>query len=177
MGRYLSIILTVLSGAALAEPVSYAFEWQGGDGYRVKGALEFDPAAVSGPFVLEDDLSCFVIEGTKDGAPIGRWALTMLNEQTTWRLHFDPQTSRFLVDGEGIWMPQAWNMNGEGVDCGPEGFGFNIGNAAQDICLDGTLVVESQVAPTAAFPASKVTDFSFPRDACKLPDLLSLLDR
>ncbi|MGP6088523.1 hypothetical protein [Antarctobacter jejuensis] len=177
MGRYLTVILTVFAGAALAEPVTYAFEWQGGGGYRVKGALEFDPEEVAGPFVLESDLSCFVIEGKLDGAPVGRWALTMLNEETTWRLHFDPEASSFIVDGEGIWMPQAWNMDGEGVDCGKDGFGFNIGNAAQDICLDGRLIVDSQVSPGTPFPASRVEDFAFPKDACKLPALLSLLDR
>lgn len=177
MRRYLSVILTVIAGTALADPVVYAFEWQGSGGYRLKGALEFDPAEVAGPIVLETDLSCFVIEGLKEGTPVGRWALTMLNEETTWRLHFDPVASSFIVDGEGIWMPQAWNMNGEGIDCGPEGFGFNIGNAAQDICLNGKLIVESQALPSAPFPASRVKDFAFPRDACKLPALLSLLER
>lgn len=177
MLRVAGMVLAFCTGAASAQPVTYAFEWEGSGGYRVKGALEFDPAEVSGPLVLENDVSCFVIEGTREGEPVGRWALTMLDEQTTWRLHFDPAAGSFLVDGEGIWMPQAWNMNGEGIDCGEDGFGFNIGNAAQDICLNGELIIDSQVDPDAPFPATRVEDFEFPRDACNLPALLSLLAR
>ncbi len=169
--------LVWMAGAAVAEPVTYAFEWTGGGGYAVKGALQYDSAAISGPFVLAQDLSCFVIEGSKEGAPVGRWALTMLNEETSWRLHFDPVSGAFLVDGQGIWMPQAWNMNGEGNDCGKGGFGFNIGNAAQDICIDNKLIVESQMAPAEPFPAIRVEDFDFPADACTAPPMLSLLTR
>lgn len=177
MIRGLAMSLAVAASAAAAEPVTYAFEWTGGGGYAVKGALHYDDDLVTGRFLREHDLSCFVIEGSKDGEPVGRWALTMLDEQTTWRLYFDTVTDSFLVEGQGIWMPQAWNMNGEGVDCGEGGFGFNIGNAAQDICLDTRLIIESQVAPERPFPAVRVEQFEFPGDACKLPAMLSLLDR
>lgn len=165
----------VLGAAVAAEPVTWAFEWQGNGGYAVRGGLSYDSAGLPGPFVREGDVACFVIEGTRDGAPVGRWALTMLNEQTSWRLHFDPAGGRFVVDGEGIWMPQAWNMNGEGTDCGAGGFGFNIGNAAQDICLDDTLIVDSQVPPDDPFPAVRVDRYDFPADACVGPALLSQL--
>lgn len=172
----LGLALLCCAGMAAAEPVTYAFEWQGSGGYAVRGGLKYDAAALQGPFVLEGDVSCFVIEATKDGAPVGRWALGMLNEETSWRLHFDPVAGSFLVEGEGIWMPQAWNMNGEGNDCGAGGFGFNIGNAAQDICLDNTLIVPSQVVPERPFPAVRVESYAFPADACIGPALLSLLD-
>lgn len=175
MIRGMALVLVGVAGSVAAEPVIHAFEWQGAGDYIVKGALEYDGALIMGRFVRDVDLSCFIIEGHKAGEPIGRWALTMLNEQTTWRLHFDPVAGRFVVDGEGIWMPQAWNMNGDGVDCGAGGFGFNIGNAAQDICVDNQLIFESQVAPDKAFPAVRVDDFEFPRDACKGPELLGLL--
>ncbi|SMX39038.1 hypothetical protein [Maliponia aquimaris] len=171
----LAACLAGVAGVAAAEPETWAFEWQGSGGYAVRGALSYDSAAVEGPFVVEGDVTCFVIEGTKDGAAVGRWALGQLNEQTSWRLHFDPAGGSFVVDGEGIWMPQAWNMNGEGTDCGAGGFGFNIGNAAQDICLDNSLVVDSQVLPTQAFPAVRVARYDFPGDACTGPALLSLL--
>ncbi|MBV7394898.1 hypothetical protein [Mameliella sediminis] len=171
----LCVWLMATAGNAAAEPVTYAFEWQGSGGYVVKGALQYDSDAVTGPFVREHDLACFVIEGRKEGDPVGRWALTMVNEQTSWRLHFDPATGSFVVDGQGVWMPQAWNMNGEGDDCGPGGFGFNIGNAAQDICVDDTLIFDSQVAPDVPFPAVRVEQFAFPGDACNAPAMLSLL--
>lgn len=175
MRRSLMPILTLTAATASAEPVTYAFEWQGSGGYAVRGALKYNSEDVTGRFVVARDLGCFVIEGTHEGEPIGRWALTMLDEQTTWRLHLDPVTKSFLVDGEGIEMPQAWNMNGYGNDCGEGGFGFNIGNAAQDICLDNQLIFESQVDPAQPFPAVRVEDYGFPADACNMPDMLSLL--
>ncbi|MBT53395.1 MAG: hypothetical protein CMF72_08355 [Mameliella sp.] len=175
MKRVLALGLTIAAGGAVADPVTYAFEWAGGGGYAIKGALQFDDAAYTGRFVREQDLSCFVIEGSKDGEDVGRWALTMLNEQTSWRMHFDPVLGRFLVEGEGVWMPQAWNMNGEGIDCGEGGFGFNIGNAAQDICVDNQLIFESQVTPEEPFLAARMDEFEFPRDACIAPPLLGWL--
>ena len=150
---------------------SWAFAWQGAGGYEMRGALRFD-AAQAGRIVRETDLSCFVIEGTRDGDPVGRWALTMLGVDTTWRLHFDAQAGVFLVEGDGAWMPQAWNMDGTGDDCGPGGFGFNIGNYAQDLCIDDTLIVASQVDPFTPFPAARNDGYTFPRDACILPPLL-----
>ncbi len=172
MIRGLALGLAIAASTAMAEPVTYAFEWTGSGGYAVKGALQYDDEAITDRFVREQDLSCFVIEGSKDGEAVGRWALTMLNEQTSWRVHFDPVVGRFLVEGEGVWMPQAWNMDGDGIDCGAGGFGFNIGNAAQDICVDNRLIFESQVAPEEPFPAVRMEDFKFPRDACIAPPLL-----
>ncbi len=175
MRRYLSWFLILSAGAVDAETMTYAFEWHGGEGYTLKGAMEYQSEAVTGRFVTAQDLTCFVIEGRMEDTPLGRWALTMRNEETTWRLHFDPLTDSFLVDGQGIWMPQAWNMNGEGNNCGPDGFGFNIGNAAQDICLDNTLILESQAQPDRPFPAVRVSRYEFPRDACNAPALLGHL--
>jgi hypothetical protein len=175
MWRYLTSVLVLGAGIAAAEPTKYVFEWAGDGGYAMRGAFEYDSENVVGRFVTVSDITCFVVEGTQDSVPVGRWALTMLNEQTTWRLHFDPATSSFLVEGQGIWMPQAWNMDGEGVNCGQGGFGFNIGNAAQDICLDETLIFDSQVSPEQPFPASRVDRYTFPIDACDGPALLGLL--
>jgi hypothetical protein len=63
-------------------------------------------------------------------------------------------------------MPQAWNMDGFGRNCGPGGFGFNIGGAAQDICVDGRLIVASQVPPPTPLAATPAPGLSFPPDAC-----------
>lgn len=172
--RSLSLCVMALAAPAGAQEVSYRFVWEGGGGYALTGALAFDPAAVAGPYVRETDLTCFVIEGQKDGAPIGRWALTMLLPETTWRLHFHAPSARFPVDGDDheLWMPQAWNMNGEGRDCGPGGFGFNAGNYAQDLCLDGALLRESQRPPDQPFAAQRA-EVAFPPDACRAPPMLS----
>ena len=90
------------------------------------GALGFDADLLAREEIRAADLSCFVIEGCHDGAPVGRWALAMLNEETSWALTFLPRSSEFAVFGPGRLMPQAWNMDGAGTDCGPGGFGFLV---------------------------------------------------
>lgn len=176
MSPRLFACLLLLAGPLRAEQASYSFAWEGGGGYALRGALSFDADFLGRGLVRGHELSCFVIEGSKNGVPVGRWALGDLDALTTWRLHFDPEAPAFLVEGQGIDMPQAWNMDGGGYDCGAGGFGFNIGNAAQDICIDGELIFESQASPFRPFPAVRVADFDFPPDACIGPDLLSLLD-
>lgn len=172
-GAILGLIFAV---PAMAEPVTYSFVWKGAGGYEMRGALRFE-ANRADWLVRETDLSCFVIEGSLEGAPVGRWALTQLEVDTTWRLHFDAEAGAFLVEGDGVWMPQAWNMDGAGMNCGADGFGFNIGNAAQDLCVDNTLIVESQVDPFRPFPALPVDSYDFPDDACYAPPLLSQAGR
>jgi len=169
------LIAVTVGAQAAAQTVAYSFVWQGGGGYSMRGGLSFDAALMGGQLVLEDDVQCFVIQGFRGDEPIGRWALGQLTEETTWRLTFDPVTERFPVWGPDTPMPQAWNMDGGGYDCGDGGFGFNIGNAAQDLCLDGTLLVDSQVAPARPFPARRDDDFAFPGDACAGVLLMSRL--
>ena len=174
----LTCALALAAGAATAETAAWRFVWDGANGYRMTGALAYDARPEGAPsMVVEDDLRCFVIEGFHEDEPIGRWALGQLNEETTWRLHFLPAQSRFVVDGEGIPMPQAWNMNGAGNDCGIGGFGFNLGNLGQDFCKDNAFILESRVDPPQPFPALRDDAVRFPADACTGPDLLSLLDR
>jgi hypothetical protein len=91
----------------------------------------------------------------------------MLRPETTWVLTFDAATGSFAPWGPGAEMPQAWNMDGGGYDCGAGGFGFNIGNAAQDLCIDGQLIFDSQVTPERPFPAQPAPGFAFPADACR----------
>lgn len=168
-----AIIATPLAAPVAAQDVAYAFEWEGAGGYTMRGGLAFDESRAEDGLVTEDEVQCFYIEGYRHGAPIGRWALQMLTEETTWAMTFEPVSGQFVVFGDGAPMPQAWNMNGFGTDCGEGGFGFNIGNAAQDLCLDGELQVESQVAPSRPFPAARADDLSFPGDACKGAVLMS----
>ncbi|MCA0997844.1 hypothetical protein [Alloyangia pacifica] len=164
--------LALCSGAAMAADLSWRFEWQGGDGYEMRGALAIDAALAERERVFGEDVECFVVEGYHEGEPIGRWALGMKTEDTTWSLTFLPQQNAFEVFGPQSLMPQAWNMDGFGTDCGQDGFGFNIGNAAQDLCLDGRLLVASQVPPARPFPAVPDPSVKFPADACLAPALL-----
>lgn len=164
------------SGPAMAEEVTWRFTWEGEGGYVVRGGMSYDAQTVTGPLVTAGDVTCFFIEGSRDGAVVGTWGLTQLNEETWWKLHFDPASAQFLVEGMGVDMPQAWNMDGFGTSCGPGGFGFNIGNAAQDLCVDGALIVESQVDPYRAFPAERADGMRFPGYACYGPALMSALE-
>jgi hypothetical protein len=164
-------ILT-LATAARGEDVAYSFTWEGAGGYVMHGALAFD-AASAGPLVRENDVQCFVIEGFRDDEPIGRWALGQLTEETTWTLTFSPAQSAFVVYSPMATMPQAWNMDGFGENCGDPGFGFNIGNFAQDLCVDGELARESQIAPARPFPATRDDGYVFPSDGCRSALMLS----
>jgi hypothetical protein len=174
----LPIALAATLAAVMAPPAAasdrdavYAFHWQGAGGYSVRGALAVDEALV-GSVIYETDVSCFVIRGEKDGEPIGAWKLGQLVPETTWRLHFDTAAEAFVVDGDGIRMPQAWNMNGRGDNCGEDGFGFNLGNVGQDICVDNKIIDASRVPPPTPFPATRVESYSFPQGACRMPVLL-----
>ncbi|MEM1386810.1 MAG: hypothetical protein AAF748_01440 [Pseudomonadota bacterium] len=170
-----SVVLSLCCApvALAADSVAYRFEWIGGGGFEMRGALSFSADLMGAQVVTEADVQCFVIEGFEAGAPIGRWALGQLSEETTWTLTFDPVTEAFVVFGDGAPMPQAWNMDGGGFNCGDGGFGFNIGNAAQDLCLDGQLLYQSQVSPGRPFPATRDDGFAFPGDACSGVMILS----
>lgn len=173
--RVLALLGCLMGAAGFADEVTYQFRWEGAGGYEMLGALSYRESLRAGPIVMADDVTCFAIEGRKDGQVIGAWGLGLLGPRTTWRLHFSPATESFVVDGFFINLPQAWNMNGIGDDCGAGGFGFNIGNAAQDICLDGRLIVDSQVAPSKPFPAQRVPGYDFPSYGCLGPALFSRL--
>ena len=171
--RIVAISLGLLALPVEAEEVIYRFEWQGANGYRVVGALAFD-RRTSGPLVRETDVTCFQIEGYLEEKPLGRWDLSMLLPDTPWRLNFVAPESRFMVEGESEWMPQAWNMRGDGSGCGLGGFGFNLGNIAQDICVDDEVVVDSQIDPFKPFPAIRAQSFPFVSGACHGPLLLGM---
>jgi hypothetical protein len=42
---------------------------------------------------------------------------------------------------------QVWNAGGNVTDCGNPGFGFNGGNRAQDVCVNGAFIDESGIDP------------------------------
>ena len=163
MIRFVILVFLFVPGASQAQ--DYRFEWQGGGGYSMRGAMSVAPGGAKG-IVTQADVQCFEIEGFLDGEPVGRWALGMLNEETVWLLEFDPVRSEFLTPYATNSMPQAWNMSGLGDGCGPGGFGFNLGSAAQDVCIDDRLIVASQAPPPTPFPAYEVSGHVFSTDAC-----------
>ena len=157
------LVLVLLAPPAMAQ--DYVFEWQGAGGYSMQGAVSFPPSENKG-ILTEAQVRCFEIEGFLNGQSVGRWALGMLTEDTTWAMEFDPSIPAFLTPHAGNSMPQAWNMTGLGDGCGEGGFGFNLGSAAQDICIDDRLIVESQIDPPIPFPATEVSGHLFSPDAC-----------
>lgn len=173
--RHLLLAISLWAAPAWASEAIYRFDWVGGDGYSMTGAVSFDAANARG-LLTQDDVICFEISGFRNGARIGGWRLSQKTDTTPWRLHFLPSQDRFLVVGDGIPMPQAWNMDGDGLGCGKDGFGFNLGNIAQDLCLDETLLESSQVDPLRPFPATRVARHDFGDGACQGPLLLGALD-
>ncbi|QQA43664.1 hypothetical protein [Pelagovum pacificum] len=161
------VALAMLPLAAAADTATYKFKWAGSDGYRMDGVMSFDATLLSTrERITHDDLDCFAISGTHEGAPIGTWGLAELLPETTWYLEFDVASESFTLPNSETAVTQGWNMNGTGNDCGVDGFGFNLGNYAQDICVDNELVVASQVDPTAPFPAVRDDGLALPANAC-----------
>lgn len=166
-GLSILVLTALVPVAASADMAVWRFDWQGAGGYSMLGALAVDAGLAAAELIDGEDVACFQIEGFLNGESIGRWALGMLTDLTTWTLSFQPADGAFVVYGPEAFMPQAWNMDGFGTDCGAGGFGFNIGNAAQDLCLDGKLLVESQVDPSRPFSAWRHDGYPFPADACR----------
>ncbi len=167
-----AVSLALAASQAWAEEAKWRFEWTGAGGYSMRGVMSYDPDVINGSVVREHDIICFAIEGIHDGQAIGTWSLGQLDGLTSWRLHFVPAAQAFVPFGMGVAMPQAWNMNGAGTDCGPQGFGFNIGNAAQDICVNGQLIAASQRPPGTPFLATRDDGTNVPDTACLGPMLL-----
>ena len=59
---------------------------------------------------------------------------------------------------------------------GEGGFGFNLGNIGQDLCLSNVMVEESRISPYEDFPATLDPEFVFPADACRGVMILSQLE-
>lgn len=122
----------------------YAFCWVGGGGYTIKGRMTIDDSALSKPLVTEADVTAFYIEGFHDNRFIGAWNLRQ-SDGATFHLRFDPAASAFPMGGATRDDYQAWNADGTATNCGNPGFGFNAGNNAQDICLNGEWITDSMI--------------------------------
>ncbi|MFN3663062.1 MAG: hypothetical protein ACK4TM_10000 [Yoonia sp.] len=138
-----------------AHAVDFYFCWEGANGYTMTGQMTVAPEAMSQPLVTESDVTEFRIAGYLDGALIGKWDLAMRDETTPWVLHFDPAGGFFYTPEQvGLGVSQAWNAGGNADDCGNPGFGFNLGNYAQDFCLNGVWIEDSGMPPETPFLVS-----------------------
>ena len=142
MIRLVALLATTTPVAA----ESWAFCWIGANGWSMEGFIAY-PDGASG-LLTQDDLTAFEITGLRDGVPVGRWSMADRTPDTTFVLRFDADALAFPTGGDPASDDyQAWNADGFVTDCGTPGFGFNGGDRAQDVCVDGVFVEESGVAP------------------------------
>jgi hypothetical protein len=141
--------------AAPAQAADFYFCWTGANGYTMTGQMSVDPSALALPLVTQDDVTAFKIAGYLDGALLGKWDIATRAPDAPWLLLFDPTANAFATPAQvGLGVSQAWNAGGMADDCGNPGFGFNLGNYAQDFCLNGVWVEASGMPPETPFLVS-----------------------
>lgn len=155
MIRGLVIAASLLANSAHA--ADFYFCWKGSNDYTMTGQMTINPTALNKPLITQDDVSLFKIAGYQDGRLLGKWDAATRAEGASWFLNYDPARSVFMTPGEmGVGVSQAWNADGTATNCGDPGFGFNLGNFAQDFCLNGVWVEESGMPPETPFLVSPV---------------------
>ena len=151
-------IASILALTAIASPLSAAdfnFCWAGGNGYTMTGRMQVPDHLMSNAVITENDVTGFKIAGYLEGTLIGTWDMASRNANTTWHLRFDPGSLTFLTGGSfATTRSQGWNADGTAQDCGTPGFGFNSGNYAQDVCINGQYAADSSIAPETPFVAT-----------------------
>lgn len=155
--RMLRALVLICTSTLLAHPAfaaRFQFCWIGNAGYTIEGIIEFPEARLGTGIITQDEITRFSIEGFHDGVPIGSWSNSQRNMDTTWTLFFDTTRLEFPTGGQFLEQSyQAWNANGEVNNCGPDGFGFNGGNWAQDVCVDNVWIAASSIDPDTPLPA------------------------
>ncbi len=155
MIRAASFALALVANSAQA--ADFYFCWQGSNGYTMTGQMTLNPSALNKPVVTQDDVTLFKIAGYQNSQLLGKWDMATRADGSSWILHYDPARRVFLTPGEmGLGVSQAWNADGTATDCGDPGFGFNLGNYAQDFCLNGVWVEESGMPPETPFLVSPI---------------------
>lgn len=155
MIRTLSVALSLIGSQTHA--VDFYFCWQGANDYTMTGQMTINPVALNKPVVTQDDVLEFRIAGYQNGQLLGKWDMATRDADDSWVLNYDPGRSVFMTPGDvGLGVSQAWNADGTATDCGNPGFGFNLGNYAQDFCLNGVWVEESGMPPETPFLVSPV---------------------
>lgn len=145
----LSTTLLLIAGfAGPAQAAELNFCWKGGGGYTMTGRMSLPDAAMFKTILTEEDITAFKISGYHKGQLVGTWNSTQRSKDSTWHLRFDPAGMLFLTGGRfASFASQGWNADGDVANCGPSGFGFNTGSYAQDICINGTYIEDSSIAP------------------------------
>lgn len=129
--------------------------WTGGNGYTMTGRMELPDSAMRKSMVRETDITAFKITGYHNGTRVGSWNLIEKTPTTSWQLYFDPATFTFPTAIDlNRQVSQEWNANGDVDDCGTPGFGFNAGNFAQDVCINGEYIEPSSIDPETTFFAT-----------------------
>lgn len=153
MIRVCATILSVL--ASNAQAAQFYFCWLGANDYSMVGQMTIRPSSLNKPLVTQDDVTEFRIAGYLEGTLLGKWDMATREPDDSWILHFDPTRNAFMTPGDvGLGVSQAWNADGTAEDCGNPGFGFNLGNYAQDFCLNGVWIEESGMPPETTFLVS-----------------------
>lgn len=143
--------------ASQAHAVDYYFCWEGANGYTMTGQMSVALDALNKPVVTQDDVTEFRIAGYQDGMLLGKWDMATRADTASWLLNFDPAAGEFLTpEAAGLGVSQAWNADGTAMDCGTPGFGFNLGNFAQDFCVNGQWIEESGMPPETPFLVSPI---------------------
>lgn len=155
MIRAVALALSLVANTATA--ADFYFCWQGANGYTMTGQMSLGAGALNKPLVTQDDVVLFKIAGYKDGSLLGKWDFANRETDDRWLLHFDPARNAFITPAEiGLGYTQAWNAGGMADDCGTPGFGFNLGNYAQDFCLNDVWIEESGMPPETPFLVSPI---------------------
>ncbi|SEN33279.1 hypothetical protein SAMN04488003_11380 [Loktanella fryxellensis] len=143
------VILVALWSALPASAATLNLCWVGAGGYTMTGRMQVaDAAMTAGRVLTEDDVQRFKITGYRDGRLLGTWDMVQARPGTTFHLRFDPATMTFPTGGSfDSNVSQGWNANGAVDDCGTPGFGWNSGNIGQDVCFDGTYIMDSTIDP------------------------------
>ena len=150
--RLLAAVLAAAATPSVAD-TAWAFCWIGAAGYTMEGTIGYPDDATG--ILTEDDVTAFAITGYRDGVPLGSWSMAARAPETTFTLRFDADRLAFPTGGSrAMGTYQAWNADGTVDDCGDPGFGFNGGNNAQDVCVDGAFREESGVPPATPLQVS-----------------------
>ncbi len=128
------------------------FCWAGANGYTMTGRMQVPDSLMSHAVLTENDITSFKISGYLNGQLLGNWNMKQAGEDSTFHLRFDPVGMTFLTGGSfPATHSQGWNADGNVANCGSPGFGFNSGNYAQDVCVNGRWMEESSIAPETPF--------------------------
>ena len=141
-----AILLAVFAAPAHAAEVNLC--WRGAGGYTMTGRMSLPDAAMFKTILTEADVTRFKISGYYKGKLIGTWDSATRAADDTWHLRFDPAGMAFLTGGRfASFASQGWNADGNVTNCGNPGFGFNSGDFSQDLCINGTYIAASSIAP------------------------------